>query len=217
VSYRLKEPLVHAISGDHHFPDPCGFTFRADDFPALLSKITQYRLQNGLPVGDPEQEVLTFYAKSFPWSVIEEDGRKVLSQKHTTLFDNPDTNPAKVSQSLQERLYAWVNQVWRNPPAKLLAPQEAASRVSACKNCPQHLPPLSDTPLNDPRAKETDRRVFVLAKCRPASDALGSCAHFGWDCRLACLLPNPSGGGEKEPAGCWVAPQRNEMPKPLKT
>jgi len=208
MTFRLKSPLVHAIPGDHHFSDPSsGILFRTDDFPALLAKITDYRVGNGLPMGDPEQEVLQFYAKSFPWSVIEEKSGKILSDTNGSVIDNPDTNPANLSQS--ERLYRWVNEVWRNPPTTLLHSEDATSRVSYCQKCPHHRPPTSDTPQNEPRAKEANRRVMVLTKCRPAP-GVGFCAHFGWDCRLACLLSHLSevDGPEK----CWVVGSKQEMP-----
>jgi hypothetical protein len=61
-----REPL-----GGHQFHEH-GYTFKGDSFSIVETKVRKFRVRNGLPMGNPEQDILNYYAMHWPYMVKED-------------------------------------------------------------------------------------------------------------------------------------------------
>jgi hypothetical protein len=180
----LKREMGHEIPGGHNYPIPGGPTVKGETVEELVDKISDYRVRNGLPVGNPMDEIITYYAEHYPWSV--EEGER--------------THKPPI-EGLDERVYAWLNAQWRNPPKELLHQEDIQKRMDTCQQCRfRCLQALA----KGPASAEAARRAFLLARGNLGPDECGFCRYFGWDNRLACLLPELK-PEKSAPKGCWLS------------
>lgn len=162
---------------------------RGDNFDELLAKIKNLRLINGHPIGDPEKDVLRYYAEHFPYMVKsgDEDGKPIAPSNYFKWRD-------------------WIRYMWYDPPKKLLTRTEAADRWEVCKTCPHNVAKNWKT---DEEADEFNRRAFMLRAGLDVPSFLGYCDHHRWDLGLAVFLPEPSKVSHPEKRAnknqkCWV-------------
>jgi len=174
----------------HSFPVRQDLTLTADTVPDLIDKIAEYRLQNGLPVGDPSIDLTAYYAMHHPFAV--ENGERI---------DAPPVG------ELPKRVYAWTNGLWRNPPKNPPSTEEAPARASACVSCPFRREVGSD---GSPAFKEAQRRVYLLSRGLLWLNEVGWCEFHGWDNRLAVLLRHEADEKIACPKECWLDKSENK-------
>jgi hypothetical protein len=175
--------------GGHHFPEQA-MVVRGDTFDALVAKVHELRIINGRPVGDPEKEILRYYAEHFPYMVKSgADAEK----------------PIIPSNYLKWR--DWIRYVWYQPPAKSVSRKEASTRWEKCLACP----------MNEPRnwseteeSAEFGRRAFMLRAGQDIPNKLGFCTCHRWDNGVVVFVDAPEKYSnkredDKQPSGCFLA------------
>ncbi len=173
--------------GGHHYPE-YGMTFRGESVPELVTKVTDFRVNNHIPVGDPEQDILLFYLKHWPW-LIKESG------------DQPAEGPS--SEYIEWR--AWIGRAWNHPPTKIITVKEAKERWAKCEGCP------FNTKLDWKESRETSeitRRAFMLRRGIEVPEHLGYCALHHTDLSVFSFLDKPTDYSTKREDenhdACWV-------------
>ena len=182
MSIRIRKFIGRPIPGDHHFTIKDGPTLTAETADEVIAKIAQYRINNGIPQGNPRAELTEFYAKEYPFAV--ENGEPEDDAEHDAFF---------------EEVIAWINRQWKNPPKQLLPIEDTHRRQECCQDCPLRVKGVSD---HGPAEIEARRRLFLLAKGAPLEDDLGACTFHKWDNRLALLIPLPE-IIQQSPKYCW--------------
>jgi hypothetical protein len=185
---RLNPDSKRLPFGGHHFHE-YGMTFKGDTFKEVVKKVADFRLTNNLPSGDPEQEVLGYYARQWPWLVKEEH------------------KPIAIETQSQEyfQLRDWIYMAWKKPATKLLSVKECKDRWEICRDCPFNLQPNWD---ETKESAELTRRSFVLRRGQDTPDYLGFCALHKADLSAFSFIEaakeySAKKEGDSYP-GCWV-------------
>jgi hypothetical protein len=140
--------------GGHHFPQ-YGNTFRANSLKELVTIVEDFRISNNIPAGQPEQDILAFYADNWPWLV------------KSSKASDKEIDPNYLAWR------EWIYETWRKPPVRFITTKEASARWEKCKECKFNLK------LNWEETKESSelqRRAFILRRGIDAPDYLGFCA-----------------------------------------
>jgi hypothetical protein len=174
--------------GGHHYPIIDGPLVRADSAREVIRKITDYRIANALPLGDPEQELYRYYHKFWPYTVIEVDSTK---------GDEPATNFPSWAK--------WVRKAWKMPP-KLVTTKEASFRWDICLTCP-HNKQFDWKETNE--SAVLSQRAFLLRRGIEAPKALQYCDLHRADLSVLTFTETPGLFSEKpkeaiQPSCCWV-------------
>lgn len=175
--------------GGHQYPEN-GLLVRGDTFKEVVQKLTEYRLNNHIKVGNPEQDVLLHYAKQWPYMV-----------KH-----DPDAAPKKENQTY-EQYRKWVEATWVNPPVKTLSAKEASDRWAVCDTCPFN---KAKDWRETKESAELARRTFLLRRGMDAPQGLGVCSlHFHADLSVLSFIEQPAHFVDitkdaAKPEKCWV-------------
>ena len=184
----LRKTLVRPVGG-HHFIEN-RVMMRGETLEELVGKITDYRLNNSISIGEPEQEVLQFYTKNWPYMVDEEE----------------DSKPLPPPDKYKVQWIDWVRRQWGKTPSKAATVKEAEIRWKVCLDCPYNLPLESLTREEE----EIMRKAFMLRRGHETPKKLGFCALHLWDNSSAVFIEAPSGvsGMKKDTVRypkCWVA------------
>lgn len=171
--------------GGHHYPE-YGVTFRGDSVEDVKAQLTKFRLNNSIPVGNPEQDILLFYAKHWPWLVKGDLSPKVTME---------DADYAAWRE--------WIYEEWKNP-GSLITRKEACMRWEKCLTCPRN---LKFSWQSTDESNELTRRAFLLRKGLEVPIGLGFCDLHKADLSVMVFLKQPEKhsnkkDGEAEP-GCW--------------
>lgn len=174
--------------GGYHFPSH-GTTFRADTLDGLVKKIKDFRTTNAIGAGAPEQEVLIFYAKHWPYMVMEDR----------------DPPPPKITQEEYAQWRDWIQSTWTKPPNKTLTSKEAKSRWEVCQKCPFNKQLKWE---GTDESAELTRRAFILRRGLEVPLNLGFCSRHRWDLSVAVWIDQATGfsaepNHQKRP-DCWV-------------
>lgn len=189
MRYQIRKGQQRLPLGGHHY-NAHGIKFTGENHIEVYEKIIDYRLNNMIPVGDPEQEVLAYYYDNFPWMV--------------------DPDPDAVAKRKSEHYLnwrSWVHRMWKNPLNRAVTNKEASIRWDVCKSCPHNLKLSVD---NSPEGSETLRRAFLLRRGQAVPSHIGFCSLHSMDISVASFLEAPAAvsGKMKDAAnhpGCWVA------------
>lgn len=181
---QLRQPV-----GGHHFIER-GLMIRGDTPKQVIKKITEYRINNNFPVGNPEQDLLLYYAERWPYMVRHD-------------FDAQEE--AKVDDDY-EGWRSWIYKIWNNPPASTVSSKEASDRWDVCKTC-IHNKRKSWVPTNE--ASEITRRAFILRRGLDIPTVLGYCSLHKADLGVFCFVEKAKeiSGLKKDtakPSHCWV-------------
>jgi len=188
MRYELLYNHMHQIISEHVFEDPSGQTLKSRNLKDLVNAVIRFREINGLPPGDPEQEIATKYATKYPWLVREDlSGEKV---------------PQNQSLASGEAIWRWVQKVWNSPPKlPLLTPEKYSDRAQICRSCPHNL----EFNARLEGGAELVRRIYILGRGDGAADC-GRCDIQGWLNSLAVMLPDAAERAEvlTIPDHCWL-------------
>lgn len=184
MTTRFRTFVGRPIPGGWHYPVPGGPTIKGENAQDLIDKVTEYRVCNGLPIGDPKSEITAWYTIHFPFTV-----------------ENCEAEEPNHPDELRDGVYAWINDLWKNPPHEYAEPDEVVRRQDTCKKCPWR----ADIPKSDSRAAlESERRLFLLSRGGLGPSELGVCRFAAWDNRLACMLTKEKIDCGECPKCCWV-------------
>ena len=187
--FKLNPHQQRLPIGGHHFTEN-GHTMRGETFAEVEDKLTDYRLNNHIPLGYPGQEILVYYAENWPYMVQ---------------YDPKAKPPEMESSYLEYR--KWLNKIWKNPPVKSASVREAQDRWDICKTCPHN------KLIEDESGKEFDeleKKAFLLRRGQYTPDWLGVCAcHMSADLSVASFIEKPADYVEKrkdltKPGNCWM-------------
>lgn len=160
-------PLVfdHAQTppAGYSFPDPSGFTLKAESLRGLLTRVADYRRTNGFSPGNPASEIEAYYLIHHPWLVTK-----------------VGKNPAII----QDPVERWINRMWLNPPKEreFAESETIRSRLETCTTCPNYVE-------SHPFSIETRRRLEVLGVGRISS--MSTCKVHHWAVGLAVFINTP--------------------------
>lgn len=184
---KLNPNMKREPFGGHHYPQ-YGMTFRGDTLGKVIIDLTAFRLNNNIPAGSPEQDVLNYYAEKFPYMVMADEDR---------------------SDSPQDRDYTlwrdWIYGAWRRPPKKFVSVKEASNRWEICLVCPMHRP--TDWTKTD-ESRELSRRSFLLTRGVDTPAKLGYCRLHHCDLSAFVFIDGVKEFSAKkdgeELESCWV-------------
>ena len=129
--------------GGHQFHSH-SITFTADSFTALSRKVYDFRVNNMMPAGNPDAEILQYYLEKWPNMVELDDSESVeFSDLHFDVWAR------------------WLGRIWRNPPRSIVAIKEAEMRYETCKTCPKNTP---FTWKETPETLALNQRAFLLRR-----------------------------------------------------
>lgn len=175
--------------GGHHFRED-GVLFEGDTLDEVLTKLSDYRVNNSAPLGDPEQEILAYYAKNWPFMVDEDE----------------DAKPPEPVGWMNAAWVSYLRKMWTRPATKQITPKEASTRWEVCLKCPHN----RQISLTTQEEKEMERKSFMLRKGQNVPDKIGFCALHRWDTKSSVFIEAPAAvSGKLKDAtnypGCWVA------------
>ncbi len=175
--------------GGHHFIEG-RLRIEGETLDEVIRKLTDYRVNNSVPVGNPEQEILVYYLGKYPYMVdIDYEAVDSFTQGY-----------------YEQKWLEWIRRHWKRPASKQITPKEAESRWNVCLNCPHNIK-LSVSTQED---KESERKSFLLRRGQTTPEKLGFCSLHLWDTRASVFLEAPAevSGKLKDAAnypGCWCA------------
>lgn len=173
--------------GGHQFKDR-GVTFTGDTMDQVEKKLRAFRLYNCLPMGDPNQEILRYYALHWPYMVRE---------------DREATEAPQITEFAEWR--GWVTKAWANPPRLLVTSKEAGDRWLICSDCPFNQP---FTWLETDESSELSRRTYLLRRGASVPQNLGFCSLHKADLSVFTFLDQAASLSAKkdneENESCWV-------------
>jgi hypothetical protein len=187
--FKLNPDQQRGPIGGHRYIER-GHTITGATAAEVIRRLRDYRVNNHIPVGDPEQDVLTYYAMNWPWTI------KV---------DRSSEPAGENAAFVQYR--QWVERTWAKPPNKFVPSKEAAARLDACAKCPFRCKKQWDKTRE---ATELDRRAFLLARGIDFPNKGGVCRlNFFADLVALALIETPRDFVEArkektKPEWCWV-------------
>lgn len=178
------KPDSHKVPyGGHHYTES-GQTFRGDSFAAVVAKVTDFRLYNNIPAGNPTQDILQFYAANWPWLVKSD----------------PHAQPEEINE--QYNLWrAWIYHAWRHPPRHFVAAPQREDRTNICRDCPYN----EQFKFEETKeSAELTRRSYLLRQGQEASQDLGFCRLHRADLAAFTSFQSPAEPHPEQPRACWV-------------
>lgn len=189
TKYKLKPDCKRLPYGGHHFKEG-SHIIMGETAQDVISKITSYRLNNKIKLGDPERDLVTYYLEKFPWMV--------------TL----DLEPQEVKKEpeVYEQWAAYIRKTWDNPPQTHCAEKEAEIRRIPCKNC--SFKKLVRFPKS-PESGSLKKMAFLLKRGAGESKDFHFCTLHQVDIGVCSRFENQLRGRDKRkdsqaPGNCWV-------------
>lgn len=188
MNHRLKHNSKRLPFGGHHFREN-GVTLKGDTFQDVVDLLTDFRLMNGWPIGNPPQEIINYYAEKFPWMVeYDVSGR-----------ESEPVNEAYVEWR------DWISSVWGKHQNKFLTRKEASFRWDICKTCPHNV----GTPWKETKESiEFSRKSLLLKRGEKVPDNYCFCSLHRADISVSSFLESPQELSRKDQnksnhPGCW--------------
>lgn len=182
-----------------HFVSPQGYRIplkgELPSAKAVIDAIMQYRLENNVPVGDPQADMEAFVCSTYP----------TYCRPKNQVVPPPNAGPKGGNVDL---IVAWANALYVQVGRLALVPQkEAEERAATCIRCPMQMDWASGCP---PCVTSAQRLLSILRQGKDVSTGLSGtlkgCSCYGWDNRTAVHLDlshlppvNPA-----SPDFCWV-------------
>ena len=183
-----REPI-----GGHHFNQKTKhsdeYLVKADTFNKLISKVSDYRISNGIPIGNPKEDVLEYYARRFPYMVLIDEGAE-----------------KKIYNSRYEAWRTFIQDVWKKAPTKFITRKESESRWTVCLDCPFN---VEKDWKKTKESNEVEKRAFMLRRGEAIPKKIGFCALHRADIGVLSFVEAPGNlSGKKKdhekPSVCWV-------------
>ena len=182
------------------FIEPNGSVIQSLSKEGLYLAVAQYRLDNGIPPGDPVTEVD---------ASIEESKRRATGMwpefpPHQQFSD-------RIPKTIRERVTTWAANRFQKAQEAISYVQsfEAEERAEICEQCPQNQPWKVGN--CSPCIDNTDRVLLMLSRGQRTSnaDTLKGCMVFGHENKTAVWLPEEllkhrSTNLDEAPKECWL-------------
>jgi hypothetical protein len=172
--------------GGHHFTER-GVTMQEDTLEELTQKLTDFRVNNGLILGNPLQDILAYYQTKWPYLVQRSEDQ------------------SQGEESARYTLWrSWLHATWKNPPKNLIPLREAKERWEVCKDCKFN---RKRNWVKSLESLELTRRAFMLRRGIDVPDYLGFCAYHGADLGVFTMLEHPESFSKAEGKFdyCWFS------------
>ena len=115
-----------------HYPVTPDVILQGADWRGLFKLITNWRIANHMPVGDPEKDVLDYFEKAYPYALDYAPGPELHKEDGVTpQVDGDDLN--RLTQATG-RLYTEMPQGGYG----IVPDAEANERAKLCARCPYH-------------------------------------------------------------------------------
>lgn len=168
----------------------------------LITAVTNDRINNNHPIGNPALDINEAICSNFPASCIEmvsdcaAEERDLASPLGRTLLD---------SVRLTTKLGAA-----KAGETKLETREVASDRSAICLNCPENVPVQAITTCT-PCVAELDRQALLIRQNNPIPIGLGICRATFQDNRFAVYMPDEALTRSKRklddtPDFCWLRP-----------
>jgi hypothetical protein len=167
---KLNKDQLRQPYGGHQYYER-GLLIAGDSFDDVKKKLIAFRLNNNIPEGDAEQDILHHYLKNWPWMVQDDSTRKPREEQ-------PDYVAWR----------KWIYRIWNNPPNKIVSSKQASDRWEICKTCPFNKG-MEWEETNE--SSELARRAFLLRRGIEVPKNLGFCSLHKWDLGVANFIENP--------------------------
>jgi hypothetical protein len=205
--------------GGWHFVEQ-GIRLEGESRDALIKTLHDYRLNNALPIGEPERDVDTFICTSFPNLCGGNVSRTLDADEPTKVYGVP------VRRRISERVGSWTaNRYSKLGSIHTVEREEAERRSNICINCPQNdnkwrEKVTKDCPPCKERLERLDSTLFQVRQGKSVvrEKLLGACTCAGQDNATAVWLPAKQLQharhylNDLDPT-CWM---RNLIPAPEK-
>lgn len=187
------------LPGGWHYKDETGLRIPLrGELPGakeVISAIMSYRLENNIPVGDPQRDLEDYVCKNFPTWCRKGSG-------------SPPINVNPVQGRNVDLVITWANALYNTQGRLQLVPQrEAEQRATICEQCPAQMMWENDCP---PCVTSAQRLLSILRQGRDTAvgqaSTLHGCSLYKWDNRTAVHidkvhLNTPEVGA---PPPCWA-------------
>lgn len=185
----LNKNQMRLPVGGHHFIEN-GVTIKGETFDEVVKRVREFRIANNITVANPEQEVLLFYAKNWPWMV------KGIPEAYQ------ENEPVAYRQWRD-----WAQRLWNRPPDKVVTNKEAIERQSICEKC--QFNSVNKWTGSKSEVSAINRRMFILRRGEHVNQGVGFCSLHKWDNSVSTFLEQAEKFSAKEkdstkPEACWV-------------
>lgn len=186
--------------GFHYIEKHNGVEIRIDSHSveATAAAVLKFRLNNGVPPGNPQQDVFDFICKQWP---------------HFCHDNNPDylqSPPPPREEHMSRRAVNHMVRVWNLGGENAVSEGEAERRAAICAACPMNVDYLGGA--CGPCIESLDRLAFVWKRNRTTSkdSELKGCKVIGQlntvAVQAANLPPLLDGDAAQLPPACWRRP-----------
>lgn len=198
---RVVPPRGSAQQG-WHFPQTDGTITEGYSRDDLILQITNYRISNGLELGQPEQELEIYLDSRRPGSL------RSVSPNSSRAIRKSVAKAAKPRPLLEAVRTATKLIYSRATPWKHVPNEESARRQAICLDCPANTAPKKISQCGE-CIKELNRMSVVVRANKPVDKTLGICAATFQDLRIGVFLPKEAlerslRQVEETPAFCWL-------------
>lgn len=123
------KPSVVPPGGFHYVEKHAGAEIRltGDSVDTLAQAIEKYRLNNGIPLGDPKQNVVDYICGNWPHFCNQ-------NENHSYIEGIKPNSTA----GLATRAAAWMTRLWNIGASNFVKQDEAEKRAATCKGCPMN-------------------------------------------------------------------------------
>jgi hypothetical protein len=200
--------------GGWHVPVPeSDEPLRADSHDDLVQVLTRYRIDNNLPMGNPESEIDNYICNAWPHvcgasSLVRSEGE---DDKPPLAYGQP------IKRRLIDRIAGWAaNRYSRLGCVQLVSNEEAERRSGLCVGCPKNIIKWRENATRDcaPCAERIQALDVLLYKIRRGEKVerekqLGACLQFGHENQSAVHLSEDMLRHRKHyttgaPEFCWL-------------
>ena len=127
----IKLPIGRIPPGGWSYPVAPGVMLKAPLPEMLYSQISEYRVRNNIPPGDPEQDVNTYFCTTYPQACVKEAHDYGLPRR-----DFPR------AETMANRVARWASGLLHSMPAggyQLVSQTDALARAKICQHCPKNV------------------------------------------------------------------------------
>jgi len=174
--------------GGHTFTDADGTKHPAQNWPAVMRRVRDYRKRRGLPEGNVEQEVIAQACANNPGLCREDNGQYQHALKKETL---------------KSRMLSWLNrmkeQVSKEPIA-FVSDEERKQRADVCASCPRN--EVLPDGCSSCRKAAAELRKSIMGS-RFIDGRLNACGILGEDLPTSSHLDQIRVSNSELPGNCW--------------
>lgn len=165
----------------------------------LIGRIRDYKIEHGMPAGDPDLELDEFVCHAYPQCCTGGSGAV------TTPRPAPAPNR---DQSLLDRVSAWLTAVADEVPILFVSQEAASVRAGICAQCPLRAPIPGGCGKCAARVRRLVKALLAGRTIgRREQSALGLCRHYETHLGLAVWVEEERArnGRRTEPVvACWL-------------